>query len=166
MTIQDLGSLGELIAAIATIATIVYLAAQVRQNTRALRASTFQNISEQMAQNVEPIVVHPEVAKLLVKGIAGLGGLDPEERIRFQSILVMSFRRMESVYVQTQIGSIDADLTRGFEISLLSILQSRGGAEWWESAKVTFNKSFSAYVDSWLAEHPSRDVHPSMGISL
>ena len=45
MTIQDLGGIGELIAAVATIATLAYLAIQVRQNTRALRSSTFQQIS-------------------------------------------------------------------------------------------------------------------------
>ena len=46
VTIQDLGSIGELVAAAATIATLAYLAAQVRQNTRALRSSTFQSISD------------------------------------------------------------------------------------------------------------------------
>ena len=41
MTIQDLGSIGELIAAIATLATLVYLAAQIRQNMRAIMATSF-----------------------------------------------------------------------------------------------------------------------------
>ena len=38
MTIQDLGSIGELIAAVATLATLVYLAVQIRQNSRMLVA--------------------------------------------------------------------------------------------------------------------------------
>jgi hypothetical protein len=36
VTIQDLGSIGEFVAAIATLATLVYLAVQIRQNTRTL----------------------------------------------------------------------------------------------------------------------------------
>lgn len=166
MSIQDLGSLGELIAAIATVATIAYLAVQVRQNTRALRSSTFQGISEQMAQNVAPIVMHPDVAALMIKGIGGLGSLTPEERVRFQSMLVATFRRMESVHVQAQLGSIDPELARGFERSMLSILHSPGGAEWWATAKLTFHDSFVAHVGVWLDQHPSDGVHPSMGISL
>lgn len=39
MSIQDLGSLGELVAAIATIATLIYLATQIRQNTRMLEST-------------------------------------------------------------------------------------------------------------------------------
>ncbi len=44
VTIQDLGSLGELIAAIATVATLIYLAFQIRANTRSVRASSFQEL--------------------------------------------------------------------------------------------------------------------------
>ena len=166
MTIQDLGSIGELVAAVATIATLVYLAAQVRQNTRALRSSTFQDISTQMAQNVEPIVTHADVADVLAKGLGGLDELTPGERIRFQSVLVMSFRRMEAVYVHAQIGSIDPELTLGFERSMLTMLKSPGAAEWWATAKVTFGRSFSDHVDAWVAANESTSVHPSMGLSL
>ena len=166
LTIQDLGSIGEFVAAVATIATLVYLAAQVRQNTRALRSSTFQGISDQMAQNVEPIVSHGEVADLLAKGFSGLAGLNPGERIRFQSVLVMSFRRMEAVYVQAELGSISPELTRGFERSMYSMLHSRGGAEWWVTAKAPFTSSFSDHVDSWLTANHNPGVHPSMGLML
>ena len=165
MTIQELGSIGELIAAIATIATLVYLAAQVRQNTRALHSSTFQGISEQMAQNVELIVAHSDVAALVVKGLNGMGSFSPEERIRFQSVLVMSLRRMEAIHAHAQLGSIDTKLIRGFERSIFQLLQTPGGAEWWATAKVTFNSQFSASVDSWLAGNDVPKVHPSMGVS-
>ena len=39
MTIQDLGSIGERLAAVATLATLFYLAVQIRQNTKAVRAA-------------------------------------------------------------------------------------------------------------------------------
>ena len=39
VTVQDYGSIGELIGAIATVATLAYLASQIRQNTRAVRAA-------------------------------------------------------------------------------------------------------------------------------
>ncbi|MBW2243760.1 MAG: hypothetical protein JRH01_17385 [Deltaproteobacteria bacterium] len=69
MTIQDLGSIGELVAAIAT---LVYLAVQVRQNTRALRSSTFQDIAGAMSSTTEAVATHPEIALLMVKATGGL----------------------------------------------------------------------------------------------
>ena len=166
MTLQELGSIGEFLAAIATIATLAYLAVQVRQNTRALRSSTFQDISAQMAQNVEPIISRPDVGEIMAKGLGGLDDLTPAERFRFQSVLVMSFRRMEAVYIHTQLGSLDTAMSRGFERSMLVILQSPGASAWWQTAKQTFNDSFVAHVDQWLAENEAADVHPSMGLPL
>lgn len=163
MTIQDLGSIGELIAAIATVATLVYLATQVRQNTRALRSSTFENISEQMAQNAGLLVAQPALSKVFIKGAKSLGELSPEERLQLQAFFVMSLRRLESVHVQAELGSITEDLKRGFELSILTVLQTPLGAEWWSSAKVTFNRSFSNYVDSWLASNQPSGTHPSLG---
>ena len=66
MSIQELGSLGEFIAAIATIATLAYLAVQVRQNTRALRSSTFEDVSGGMNQISTAIATHPELSSLRV----------------------------------------------------------------------------------------------------
>jgi hypothetical protein len=52
MTIQDLSSIGELIAAIATLATLVYLAAQIRHNTRAIMATLFMRSQHFFAGNL------------------------------------------------------------------------------------------------------------------
>lgn len=42
MTLEDLGNLGEFLGAIGVIVTLVYLAVQVRQNTRMMRANVRQ----------------------------------------------------------------------------------------------------------------------------
>ena len=109
MSIQDLGSIGELIAAVATLATLIYLAIQVRQTTRAIKSATFQNITAEMGKKVEPISANADLAAILVKGMSKPGSLSPEERLRLSSVLVASFRRMESVYVQNKLGSIDSE---------------------------------------------------------
>ena len=43
-TFQELGSLGEFIAAIATLITLVYLAFQIRQNTKISRAKLTKDL--------------------------------------------------------------------------------------------------------------------------
>lgn len=162
MTIQDLGSIGEVLAAFATIATLVYLAAQVRQNTRALRSSTFQAISEQMAQNVQPILLDSEVASLLLRALGEPGNFDPEERLRFHAMLSMTMRRMEAVHVQSTLGSIEPEHIQGFERSIFSTLHSAGASAWWGEAKVNFNTSFAEHVDSWLSDNASSEGYSTL----
>lgn len=163
LTIQDLGSIGELIAAAATIATLAYLAIQVRQNTRALRSATFQQISMDMSLSAEAISINPDLAAIVVKASEDLGTLPPEERIRFHFYLVMLFRRLEAVYVQTLLGSIDLRMTQGFERSAISILTTGGAAQWWQATKTAFSAEFAAHVDSQLTSGTHAPIHPGFG---
>ena len=90
MTIQDLGSLGELIAAVATVSTLVYLAIQLKQNTRALRSQTFQQSSMDMSLTANAISSDGELARIVVKASDSLDYLSPEERIRFHFWMVVA----------------------------------------------------------------------------
>ena len=47
MSLQELGGLGEFIGAIAVVISLIYLAAQIRQNTRALNSSSYAQTAEQ-----------------------------------------------------------------------------------------------------------------------
>jgi len=164
MTIAELGSIGELIAAIATVATLIYLAVQLRQNTRALRSQTFQQISAQMGRNVENITSDPDLAEIALKGFATGEEFTPVERVRFQGLLVMTFRRLEAVYVQCQLGSISPDMVNGFEQSLLPMLNTPAGKQWWESARRTFHDSFVVHVEERLASGEIAVHSPSMSV--
>jgi hypothetical protein len=163
VTIQDIGSIGEMIAAIATIGTLAYLAVQVRQNTRALRSSTFQDIANDMSVSSEAICTHADLSAVLVKGSESLADLSPEERMRHSFFLLMTFRRLESVFIQRQHGFVGPDLTGGFERSVISVVASGGGAEWWRSAKPAFSPSFVEYVDQRLKSDEFPRIHPGLG---
>ena len=44
MNWEALGAIGEIVGAVAVIATLGYLAVQIRQNTRSVRAATLQSV--------------------------------------------------------------------------------------------------------------------------
>ena len=67
MTIHDLGSLGELIFAVATVAALIYLAIQLKQNTRTLRSQTFQESNMDMTLTANLVSSDGEFAKIVVK---------------------------------------------------------------------------------------------------
>ena len=161
ITIQDLGSVGEFVAAIATLATLAYLAIQVKQNTKSLRASTFQQVSEAMAMNASYVTDNGELAAIALKAATG-GDLIPVEGVRYRGLLLMSIRRLESVYLHHQLGSIDSDQVKGFELSMLSILKVPLGVEWWKDAKITFHHGFVEHIDKRLMRDDIPDVHPSL----
>ncbi len=89
MTITELGALGEFVGAIAVVATLAYLAVQVRQNTRMMRAQIYQARSD-ANQRYQLFVAGSEDMSEIIDKIsdgqrpdaAKLGTLTPGERRR------------------------------------------------------------------------------------
>ena len=75
---------------------------------------------------MEVWATHSDLAPLLIKAQAGLDQLSPDERARFGFVMMMAYRRVETVVVQRHLGFIDRELTEGFERSALSVLHSKG----------------------------------------
>ena len=147
MTIQDLGSIGELVAAIATVATLVYLAIQIRQNSRLLRASTSQAVAQSALDFNTALVQDRELLRPFTTGRQDLGSLDAEDRDAFTTMLITLFYSYESGFYQHLDGVIHADLWEGRRGMLGRLLQERGTAEWWEQSKWIFGAQFRDFVD-------------------
>ena len=99
MTIQDLGSIGEFVAAIATLATLVYLALQIRQNTRSVRASTHHAFVIS-GNAISFALAETEAAQLVIKAARSYGDLTPEEKFPYSMLMRASFAWYEDTYLQ------------------------------------------------------------------
>jgi hypothetical protein len=74
MSLEDLGNIGEFVAAVAVVVSLVYVAVQIRQNTRSVRASSYQvavraNVSRETVRRLERVV---KVAHSLGASVADL----------------------------------------------------------------------------------------------
>ena len=93
-------------------------------------------------------------------------GLSPAERLQFSFFLLMTFRRLESLYIQRKMGFVGPELTEGFERSVISVIANDGGgAQWWEEGKHAFSSEFAAYVDAKLQTEKFPRIHPGFGDS-
>ena len=84
MNWEAMGATGEVIGAVGVIISILYLAVQVRSNTRSLKASTFQAACDASARISLALGSDPQVALVWQKGLAGVQELSPAEVSQFQ----------------------------------------------------------------------------------
>jgi hypothetical protein len=166
MNWEAAGAISQIVGTALVGITLIYLAIQLRQNTSALKSSTFLAISTLMGSTMEVWATHSDLALLLIKAQAGLDKLSPEERARFGFLMMMAFRRVETVVVQRYLGFIDPELTKGFERSALSVLNAAGMRQWWEASKGAFSNLFSAWVDENLASNLPPPIHAGLGGSF
>jgi hypothetical protein len=59
--------------------------------------------------------------------------------------------RLESVYVQYTLGTMEAENKRGFEESIKPLLRSPYAQKWWQEAKSSFYGPYVDYIDERLA---------------
>jgi hypothetical protein len=163
MNWEAIGAIGEIVGAIAVFVTLLYLGIQLRLNTRALKSSTFQEISASTAETMQVIASTPGMSELIVKSQVGIGALNAEEQIRFTAMTMSSFRRIEAVYIQERLGSIESRFTAGFKRSSLSALAHKGMYEWWSASQEAFTDEFVLWVNSQIAAGEIKGLHIGMG---
>jgi hypothetical protein len=144
-----IGAIGEVVGAIAVIVTLVYLAAQIRQNTASIRSSTQQAISEASASLQDLLASDAGLGRIFATGVADLKALTPEERMRFQFIMMAFLRRAENVQRQSSQNRVPPEEWTGLRTSLLWVMSQPGARRWWGQNSRWFNPRFS----DWLDEH-------------
>ena len=157
--LEALGNLGDFVGGLAVVVTLVYLAVQVRQNTVQLRKNVDSAQLSARAENNEAmsrfrsqIVGSPSVASIFLKGRSDRGSLTPEERIRFDMLLLELFSTFQSAEVRARyLGDDESRL----KPTLRAMLERPGTREWWEASKSQFRPEFVSLVDSELVP-PSR----------
>ncbi len=65
MNWDAVGAMAELVGAIGVIASLIYLAIQIRQNTRSLQANTFQTVADSSGQRLMTLAQNDELAARL-----------------------------------------------------------------------------------------------------
>jgi hypothetical protein len=157
---EALGAIANLLAAVGVIATLIYLSIQIRQNTKAVRSSSIQNLVQSFSTTAQAAVENEYIVPLLLKANAGADSLTEEERGRLHFWFIMTFRRFEGVYFQRDLGIVDAEVIDGFERSHMAILASKSAQAWWANSKEIFNSGFVAYLEELLQKGNPKTLHP------
>lgn len=149
MSISDLGSLGEFIAAIGTLITLIYVAVEIHQNTRAVRAAAFQDVTG--ATSDWSAMLSQDDALLTVWLKATKEGLDPLsefERAKYGFSILTLLRRAESIHYQETSGTLAREAWQGVHRSLEELIRIPAVHDWWEENAYRFRPLFQEYVES------------------
>ena len=109
MNLETLGNIGDFLGGLAVIVSLLYLAIQIRQNTKAVRSSSYHQAAEQTWNYCLAVAQDPTLAEILARRVAGepLSVAD-ELRVNFaDQALVYGFENMLRLHEE---GLIDQDV--------------------------------------------------------
>jgi len=144
ITLQDLGNLGEILGAIGVVVSLLYLAVQIRQNTRSVRASTYEAFSESFRDFRNLLLANERLGSVWGKGLRSRSALSEAERAQFDALLMNFLRGVEVSFYQQANGLLDDDYYQGWLDEALVIWSSPGPREWWSENSQFFNPEFRA----------------------
>ena len=150
MTIFELGALGEFVGAFAVVFTLIYLSLQIRQNTKAVRASAI-DVSISRANDVRvSMYENAEVSRIYMQGLNHPDELDEESRLRFRLIIHAVLLAGSNVYSQTSFAGLSLS-TWDAQLTLLKrVMISPGGRWFWKEYRLEFEEAFREQIDKIL----------------
>lgn len=146
MNWDAIGAVGDAAGGIGVIVSLIYLALQTRSNTTAVQAASFHQINSSFAEISLAICLDASLTMLITKALAGEAELSPEEEARFSFFALSFFRRAESMFFQSDQGTLQKESWLGLESTLDAILSSQNGRSWWNVTRERFNPRFQLYI--------------------
>lgn len=157
MTLTQLADVGELVGGIAVVASLIYLALQIRQNTRTVRSATLHHNTD-LWTSIFFRLAEPEFARAYVGGMSGQPDIRPFHFTQFFFICRAMFLAFENQYYQMRQGVLDAETYAGYERSIATqFVAFRGFRAWWQQSRSVFSPAFVEHIDLLIAKVPEAD---------
>jgi hypothetical protein len=157
VSIQDLGSLGELVGGIAVVVSLVYLALQIRQNTRQVEQNTRSIQRESTRAFLEDatawrgyLIESPEITELYRRAMRKPDDLEPGEWLRFRMLMDNLFEHWRFGFFTRSDAESWALLP---EYIIRRTLAEPGGQRYWETVREQLPQDeFVRYIDQLTSD--------------
>lgn len=165
MNWEALGAIAEAVGAIAVFVSLVYVAVQIRQNTKQFSRSVEANQLAAFERNVESgnrirelLILHPDLVQLLLSGFKDYEELKRSEKFRFGMLLRNIFSGIQGGYIRQLSVEHDPLEFEGTARLLDEILVNRGAREWLDDNEPDWRPAFRELVDRRLVAILQREA--------
>lgn len=141
-------AVAEIVGAVAVVVSLLYLAAQVRHNTRSVQAAANQELLNTYQNTIDFASQSPFGARLLQGVLSGdWEGFSPEEQTVGRQVWVGICRMFEHAHLQNRAGLLPDQTWRGWEKQLALSSALPGFKLAWPGCRMMLNPEFVTYVE-------------------
>ena len=149
MNWDAIGAIAEALGAIGVVATVVYVALQIRQNSRSIEGATEQSLMDQEMNLYALLASHPSVFR---RGCDNIDDLDQDENIEFQYLTTAVMTQLYSAFVQYQRKLIPHSVWVAYCADWLDWRGMHGFMQMWSNIQASYPIEFREALDSLTKE--------------
>ncbi|MEX0645271.1 MAG: hypothetical protein WD076_08170 [Parvularculaceae bacterium] len=148
MTLTDAALIAQIAGVLLVIPSILYLAFQIHQNTKQLKAAARYQFVEATGQINAVMAGDKSAASVFRRGISDYASLDEDERWQFLIIIGQHLQIHSVMFELYEDGLLPETQWHNVRKDILSIVRSDGGKRIWEEfGKGGLDAKFVAYVE-------------------
>ena len=128
MNWEAIGAVGEILGAIAVLVTLLYLATQVRQNTRAMDVATYESVIAGFNVLAMAAATDPTLARIFTHGLDAPETLSDDEALQFSFLMRALCNQWMKLLRLRESGALSDSDWQAFGQEASQVLGGPGGA--------------------------------------
>jgi len=156
MNWEAIGAVGEILGAIAVVVSLVYLATQIRQNSKAVRNEALQRAIEDRS-SMAKITMQSDLAPIWRRGLGEFDSLTDDEKVQFNGVMltmISSHMGLRGLFLD---GSLDRSTFTIFEDDLTGVMLCPGVRTWWNETQSAYI-TWADYVNGLISRGEGRKI--------
>ena len=152
MDINTLAAWGEFIGGIAVVVSLVYLASQIRQNSKLLRVSATVAIATSERLNVSAMMDDPSLARAWTIETAEFESLPEIEQARLGAFVALQVSTFHQNYYFQKDGVARDEVWKAQKRINASLFRQAWTQKVWSDSRLSFSDEFGEFVDDLIRE--------------
>jgi hypothetical protein len=148
--LDTLAKLGEFVGGSFVVITLIYLAYQVRQNTKSLHIENYARVLDRMSTLQSRLAADADLNRVIAVGADDPAELSRSDRLRLGWAMYELFGAAEFMYHMSKNRALPAEVWKRWDASLAWWLSHDGIRGWWEVKPAPMSSSFEAHVEEVL----------------
>jgi len=152
MNWEMLAALGQLAAVFVGIPSLIYLAVQIREQTKERRQSAVHALTEQWGDLTESLHDNAETSEIFLRGLQSFADLDAVSKLRFSAFFNRLINIFEGMYFSHCQGILTGSSWRAVERTMNDLIAYPGVQQWWRCGNIGTRKNLAAL---WMRSSPA-----------
>ena len=159
MNLEMASAVAEIAGALGVLITLIYLAVQIRDNTRSLHAGSLESVlNGPRDRYFLPMAVEPDLADIYARGLNSLENLNEQEKRRFFYLIYEQLFQMQQVMHLRERELIPQVDFEAWLFYTASLMRTPGGREMWRHCEKVITPTIAGLVNEEIGrdtEQPS-----------
>src|SRR5689334_19227349 len=165
MNWEMLAAIGQLAAVFVGIPSLIYLAIQIRAQTRERRQSAVNTLTVQWGDLTRALHESAEFTAIYLRGLQSFSDLDPVSKLRLSAFLNRFFKNFQAMYFSRCDGILAASMWGEVERTMRDLLAYSGTRQWWAIRRHWHTEEFGKVVDAIIARNDKPTAYATYDVS-